>query len=176
MLVSQLTGLPLPNESSRCPIMYVLNNAPDIGDACAEWHCQLTLVRHLSPTSELFERVHGEPFGAPLRRKDELVHALRAAVDALLVGGADFTRDVVCVNVLAADVPDLCVFDIPGLGVEEFYARERRAVAKACSTGGKTALLVTLPCDGKHSFIPLHTHDLAAGSHNTYRRRGPIDL
>ncbi|KAH7098679.1 hypothetical protein BKA62DRAFT_810105 [Auriculariales sp. MPI-PUGE-AT-0066] len=153
-LVSQLTGLSLPtNEPTRCPVMYTLTRAPDIGDLNDEWHCQLTLVRHLDPdpTSKPFEKVQGESFGAPLRRRDELVHALRAATDALCAGRT-WTRDVVCVNVVSSDVPDLCVFDLPGLGVggvgeeQQRFARERRAIAKACAQGGRTVILVTLPC------------------------------
>ncbi|EJD37339.1 hypothetical protein AURDEDRAFT_116816 [Auricularia subglabra TFB-10046 SS5] len=108
------------------------------------WACQLTLIRHQDPLSATFENVTGEPFGQALRSPAELPHALRAAALALVGPHATFSRDVICVNVHAADVPDLCVFDLPGMHGD----RETRRLAKLCAQSPRTLVLLAFSCEG----------------------------
>ncbi|KZW03414.1 hypothetical protein EXIGLDRAFT_828348 [Exidia glandulosa HHB12029] len=140
-LVGDLLGLSLPDDPTQCPVMYTLTRAA----SAQPWTCQLTLIRHLDPSSQTFENVIGSPMGPALLSPSELPHALRRAAAQLGAG-----RDVICVNININEPGEgpgeVCVFDLPGLSGGD---RERRMLAKLCSQSARTLILLAVSCEAE---------------------------
>ena len=120
-LLNSLTGIPFPRGTglvTRCPTIIAMQNV--VNDS-AKWDAEVSIISN----SEGILKVDGT---GHVETREDLAERISKLTEYLTKSSANgFSRDSIFVKVVAADVPNLILVDLPGI-VRTTTAGQNRSV------------------------------------------------